>query len=326
MTNGKRVVLYGKTKSELYRKIANYSEEAETGRMFQLVADDWWADAEPELAVSSRGNYRAAYNRAREYFDGIPIASIEPKDISTFLKAAIREHLMADKTARTQLMIVNLIFRYAVEKGELKTNPAREVQVPKKLPKGGRTVASTEDIRIIKENLQEPMGLFAFVALYTGCRRNELLALEWSDIDMNRRTIRINKALFRDVDGKMRVKPPKTEKGNRLVPILDDLYAVLLEIEPKKGLLFPNGNGEYISTPAFQRRWKHYVEVTGITCVPHQLRHTFATNIVENGVPLDTVQTWMGHAQASTTTDMYTHEREAHQLEQIKKYTELKIK
>lgn len=129
----KQKFFYGKTKAEVLRKIANFTEEAKRGAYFQFVADEWWAQHEPTLARRTLTSYEPALNRAIEHFGNKPIQSITPPEISTFIKSFSKTH--ADKTTRTQLMIFNLIFKYAVEKGYVEINPVRDLEVPKDLPK-----------------------------------------------------------------------------------------------------------------------------------------------------------------------------------------------
>lgn len=307
MTNGKRVVLYGKTKSELLRKLADYEEKAENGLSFEAVADAWWEDAEPALAVTTRRAYRPAMRRAIQAMGEEYIKEISPQEINTFLKKIIKQNSMADKTARTQLMVVNLIMRYAVEEGYIESNPARDLSVPKGLSKERREIASEADIKLVKESYDAPFGDFAYWALYTGCRRGELIALTWDDVDIEKRTITISKSMFRDEDGKMKPKSTKTVSGNRIVPILDKLME---KLTPGKGYVFGNPDGTPYTDRQVMRGWERYQKATGVTCTPHQLRHAYATMLFEAGVSESDAQTLLGHAQISTTKDIYTHIRE----------------
>ena len=317
--NGKQKYFYGKTKAEVLRKIADWkTEEAErrkTGESFRKIADEWWEHARDELAAGTQRTYIPAFNRAQARFGALPIRSITPAEISAFLRSAIRENNMADKTARTQLMVCNLIFRYAVQAGAVDSNPARDLEVPRNLKKTRRDIASDDDIKRVKEGYDAPFGAFAYWALYTGLRRNELLALTWDDVDIPNRTIHVTKSCFRDNDGKVKAKAPKTASGVRDVPIPDRLAE---KITPGKGLVFPGEKG-YISHGVFKNLWKHYADATGVTCTPHQLRHAYATMLYEAGdkVSMEDAQYLLGHANLQTTADIYTHIRDV-KAEKIK--------
>lgn len=316
----KQKYFYGATKADVLRKIADWQaseeESAKRGRPFIDVADDWWEQAQGDLAVSTQRGYKPALNRAREHFKDRDIRSITPAEISMFLRREIKKNKMADKTARTQLMVVNLVFRYAVQCGDVDANPARDLEVPRNLKKDRRDIASDEDIKRVKAGFDAPFGAFAYWALYTGLRRNELLALTWADVDLKNRVIHVTKSCFRDSDGKVKAKAPKTQSGVRDVPIPDKLAE---KITPGKGLVFPGESG-YMTNGMWERHWKHYTEATGVTCTPHQLRHAYATMLYEAGdkVSLEDAQYLLGHANLQTTADIYTHIRDV-KTEKIKK-------
>lgn len=304
----KRKYFYGSTKNELMLKVAAYQANVEKGKLFGEVAAEWWGIAEPDLAVNSLKNYRPAYIRAERYFHSTPIRSMKPMHVSQFLKWFADDKKAAEKTVKTQLLVVSLIFKYALTCGYVDSNPADGLPVPKGLSKVKREAASPEDVQRIKDHVGDPFGLFAFFALYTGMRRSEILALEWSDIDMRNNAIRISKSIYRDTDGVIKAKEPKTEAGVRVIPLLAGLKK---HLKPAKGLVFPNESGGYITEGSFTARWKRYAKEAGISCTPHEIRHAYATALVSSGaVPLYAVQNWMGHAQYSTTKDIYVTDRE----------------
>lgn len=307
ITGGKRKVVYGKTKAEVLRKIADYTENAERGKSFKEVAEEWWEEAEPGLAVTTRRGYRPAMARAVDALGDDFIRDLRPRDINAFMSQTVRQNHMADKTARTQLMVINLICRYAVQQGEADDNPARELVVPKGLKRERRDIASPEDIAKIKASYDLPFGDFAYWALYTGCRRGELLALTWEDVDIEQRTITISKSLYRAENGCMTLKKPKTHKGTRVLPLLDKL---LERIKPGTGPIFCREDGGYLTDRQAMRRWEKYQRLSGVGCTPHQLRHAYATMLFEGGVTESDAQELLGHAQVQTTKDIYTHIRE----------------
>lgn len=307
--NGRKVqkYFYGHSKQEVLRKVAAFREQQEKGRTFLAVAEDWWKEAEPELAVNTLRGYRPALARAKEHFGTSYIRAIRPSDYSAFLKKFVKDKNAADKTARTQLLVLNQICKYAVDNSDLETNPVRDLTVPKGLKKETRKMPSDDDIKRVKDSVGCTFGLFAYFVLYTGCRRGEALALTWDDIDMEKRTVSVTKSVYQKSNTPM-LKEPKTEAGKRPIPLLDRLYAVLV---PSTGLLFPDPKtGGLMKETHFQRLWEAYAEESGVTCTPHQLRHAFATMLFEAGVQEKDAQDILGHAQISTTHDIYTHIRE----------------
>ena len=123
------------------------------------------------------------------------ITEITPSDLSKYIREFSGKGY-ADKTVRTQLSVFNMIFKYAINFCGLETNPARDVQIPKGLSKKKVSMPSDEDIRKVKEGINLPFGLFPYMAMYTGMRKGELLALTSKDIDKD--YITVSKSLYHD--------------------------------------------------------------------------------------------------------------------------------
>ncbi len=96
------------------------------------------------------------------------------------------------------------------------------------------------------------------------------------------------------------IKDPKTEAGERVVPIPERLYNELINRDRKTETVLP-----YMSQGSFYNRWESWCDSIGIKTTPHALRHGYATMIVEAGIDPTIAQKYLGHAQLSTTTDIY---------------------
>ncbi len=307
LKNGKYKDFYGHTKAEVMRKVLEHQETEEKGRLFSDVAADWWEEHSEKIAYTTMRGYKAAFDRTKEYFADRRINTILPTEISRHIRLLAKNR--ADKTVRTQLMVYNLIFTYAVQEGDVLHNPARDLTVPGDLRKRKVTMPSAEDIAKIKASAEHPFGLFALMALYTGMRRGELFALRWEDIDREEGIIHVTKSLYHE-HNRPKLKPPKTVTSVGDVPILDALKKHLPDT--KKGVVFAE-NGEYMRKTYFDRQWAIYAKNVGISCTPHQLRHAYATMLFEAGIPPEEAQILLRHAQMSTTMDIYTDIRETKQ-------------
>lgn len=303
----KQKFFYGKTKKEVLEKIAAYQEASEKGDLFETVADEWWEEAEKSLAYNTTKPYKPAIQRAKAHFGDTYIRQIKPADISRFLRDFIRKTNAADKTARTQLMVINLICKYGVENGYIDINPARDVSVPKDLPKQKRLMPSAEDIKRVKESTDCIFGMFAYWLIYTGCRRGELLALTWEDVDLGRNSISISKSVYQ-IGNTPKIKAPKTSSGYRTLPLMAKLRE---KITPGKGLIFTDKDGKLLTESKYQDLWEAYQKASGVSCTAHQLRHAYATMLFENNIDPKDAQELLGHAQLSTTMDIYTEIRES---------------
>lgn len=296
---------YGRTKKEVLQKIRDFQEDQERGPLFETVADEWWDMHEPTLAYNTTKPYRPAIRRAKERFGKTYIRQIKPTDVNRFLMDFVREQHAAQKTAKTQLMVINLICKYATANGYIPFNPARDISVPRGLSHETRDIASDLDIQRIKDSTNCTFGMFAYWILYTGLRRGELLALTWKDVDVKSRTIIVNKSVYH-INNTPMLKAPKSTAGTRTVPLMDKL---LEKIKPGRGLVFPGPSGGHIKEMEFKRLWYAYAKESGVTCSPHQIRHAYATMLYENDIEVKDAQQLLGHAYATTTQDIYTHIR-----------------
>lgn len=304
--NGKRTYFYGRTKADVLQKINAFQEKQNSGKTFKEVAEEWWKIHREELEENTIKSYTAPLRRAKEAFGDMPVQKITPQVADEYIHKFKRKGY-ARKTVANNFMVLNMILSFAVVKGYTQINPAREVKLPKGLKTHKRDIASDKDIKIVKQNYNTPFGDMAYWALYTGLRKAELIALRWEDIQDG--FIVISRSSYFK-NGHPYLKYPKSEKGKRKIPVLNALNE---KIKIGTGLVFKNPDGEMLTESQFRKRWEKYVKLTGITSTLHQLRHAYATMLFENEIDVLDAQLLLGHAQASTTQDIYTHIRNTRQ-------------
>lgn len=310
LNDGTVKYIYGKTKSEVIRKIAEIKEVRNRAPNFETVADEWFTAHELEVTYNAHKAYVKPLRIAVDAFRGSTIDSITSADIDAYIKR-ISAQGFAKKTVKIYLGCVSLIFNHAILKGYVKYNPCDVVSVSTKLKSSHRELPDEKNIQIIKDSVNLPFGLFAYLLLHTGCRRNEALALTYEDIDWDNHIIHIDKSIVW-TPNQPELKSTKTEAGTRIVPLLDSLADKL--DRKGRGIIFKQDDG-YISQIGFRRRWDKYAEQSGITCTPHQLRHLFATILYEAGIDEVLATEMMGHTSTKVTHDIYTHIR----MEKMKK-------
>ncbi|WP_312645348.1 tyrosine-type recombinase/integrase [Hydrogenoanaerobacterium sp.] len=302
--DGTRIPFRGRSESEVNRKILEYSGNVEKGRLFSVVAKEWKDEHFAGVEHNTIRGYEAAYNRSVKKFGSRRTKEITTKDISNYINEFAAEGY-AQKTVKNQLSVFHLIFKKAIKDGELDYNPADNVDIPKNLPKKKRAIPTEEEIEVVKNSVNCTFGLFAYFLLYTGCRRGEALALQYKDVDRDKKIISITKSVYH-VKNKPHIKQPKTDAGTRDIILIDKLLEVLPE--GKKGDYIFSKNGSVpLTDKECRRQWELYQRETGLTITPHQLRHAYATILFEAGVDEKDAQELLGHASIAMTKDVYTH-------------------
>lgn len=306
---GKRVHFYGHSQREVDRKIMEYTTAAERGRLFSVVADEWWGEIYDTVAPSTLKGYKAAYHAIVDEFGDQPIRAITPQQIRNYLKRLARTGLTT-KTLKTYLQIMRQICEHGVtcDNYDLDYNPCVRVSLPEGRASTRRLAASPEDEKKIRDN--PDVWLLPYLLLYTGLRRGEALALTWADIDLGAMVIHVTKSLDLS-SSRSAVKSPKSAAGVRDVPILAPLHPYLLHKGADTSPVFPDDDGDYLSAGHIKYKWSAYCAQLGITATAHQLRHSYATMLHDQGIDLKTAQYWLGHSTAAMTQDIYTHVRDS---------------
>ena len=220
---------------------------------------------------------------------------------------------ISNKSINSVMTFIQAVFSYGVEAGYFKNNPIGKI---KKLPQVKKPVRflNEKQMQVFLECAKNSRfyALFA-TAIYTGMRRGELLALEWSDIDFKKGKISVNKQYYKGIK-----QSTKTNKA-RYVDIPNNLLEILKEHKKNCNVLtkfvFHNYSGGTVH--AYYMEEKHFhpllKECNKILDEEnqienfrfHDLRHTYATYLLSNGVPVKYVQEQLGHSTAKMTLDVY---------------------
>lgn len=319
-----RRFFYGKTQQDVLRKVAAYREEEAAGVAWSDMISAWWDVHGPTLTINARRPYAAAVRRAMEAFPGRPARTVKPSDVAALLLRLTVQNHWGTHTAMLQRSVISQACRYAIAQGWLDRDPARDVDVPREARKTERrTMPADEDLGKIRAAVDtEPFGLFAYMALCTGCRRGEILGMRWEDVDLPGRVIAVQRSVCYDTAEPV-LKSPKSEAGVRFVPIVDDLAAVLEKRRRAAGFLFPDTDGGPLKKTHFEARWREYSIRLGLSCSPHQLRHAFATEWIERGVEVEEMRLVLGHRYSQTTEQWYQHVREQRQKAAARRFLSL---
>ena len=223
---------------------------------------------------------------------------------------------LSNKYISDLIIVLKNMTRYAA-KVHHRVNPIADVELPKKENRELDLYNKSEQNRL-KSALLTDMDITKLVimlALFTGVRIGELCGLKWSDIDLNTRTIRIERTIQRiRVSGKANrtelvVSTPKSHSSVRTIPLPDFLIHMLKAFKPSNTNAFiVTGNVKLPDPRTMQYRFKALLAKIGLRTLNfHSLRHLFATNCVELVFDIKTLSEILGHSSVEITLNRYVH-------------------
>lgn len=210
-------------------------------------------------------------------------------------------------TVHNTMTVLGSVLERAVEWSYTSANPAKGVRLPRK-PKRMVVIPSEAQIRALAENAPTYRDrAMILTAAYSGLRQGELLALEWDDLELDDSRVHVR----RSVDVDRTTKAPKTfrERSARLLkPGTKALRAWQAEAAPSR-LVFPNERGAIIHRSNWNRRvWTPARTAAGLPTIRfHDLRHTYVSMLLRDGVDPVRVARWAGHSTPRMTWDVYAH-------------------
>ena len=224
---------------------------------------------------------------------------------------------LSAKTVRNINQVISSAMDFAVAQKIITENPCKNVSLPKLEHKEMQTIPAEQLQTFLQEAKATGVYEIYYIELATGLRRGELLGLKWQDIDWKNGIIKVRRQLAR-VNGEIVEAPLKTQNSYRAVSISPQAIEVLREQKKKANdqYVFPSPSGGPISPDSVNNMLKRVLDRAGIPKVRfHDLRHTFATIALQNGVDIKTVSGMLGHFSAGFTLDTYAHVTTAAQKE-----------
>ena len=274
------------------------------------------------LVRPSAGTVRTYQTMLNLHINGVlgsvPVDKLDYRQITQWIRAMQKKGSSA-KTIRNNHALIFSAMETAVRLKYRPDNPCRGVQLPSGEKAEDETRFLTHaEFGLILECMGEQYKDFTAFLVMTGARFGEATAVTVADVDLMSKpaTLRINKAWKRDGSNGFYVGPTKTGAGKRTVSLNPQLVEMLIPLvasRPGTDLLFTSSKGTRISHSMFWRNfWMPAVETAqakGLKKDPrvHDLRHTHASWLIQDGVPLFTISRRLGHASTRTTEQVYGH-------------------
>jgi len=342
-SDGKRIrkQFYGKSQKEAEQKRDAYVDNINKGLgvgfdklSLGLFMKEWLFTVEKHnLKTSSFARYESIYRIHIENSDlfSIPVIDVKSIQIQKFYNSLI-ENGKKPPTVSAVNKLLKKFFNYCIKEDMLLKNPCKNVNLPVDFSAEDKEVEvfNKDEISTIRDEVYSTGKHFIFVlALMTGLRQGELLALNLTDIELDEGLINVNKSakhvIAIDNMGnrtyKREVMTTKSKASIRVVPFPLNLKPhIINHIENEKvkhtklglehdseGLLFTNEFGKPTDESNLRMTWNRFLKRLGIKYRNfHALRHTYCTLLAENGVSLKTASELMGH-DINMTARIYTH-------------------
>lgn len=337
-----RKYFYGDSATEAKRKRNEYVKSHPMGSPLDHANDtleqwcEWWYPLyNTGLAHRTQSNREIAKRQIMNFdmngcrFGSMQLASIKPSHIRTYMIS------LAGKDKSTISMhrsILKRMYNAALADGIVVTNPCIGVESPKaRKRKGHRLLEQWEQDLIVKAYPYHRAGLWAMIMMYAGLRREEMAALRWDDIDMDARTLTVQRASEMNSKGEM--KEAKTDAGFRTIPLVPPLYKALNAVPAHKryGYVCTNAKGGTLTITSYRQAWDSFMlvclralndlkpyhltqgwrrdkekELQPFSCTAHDLRYTYATILYDAGVDVQTAAVLLGHSDVTVTMRIYT--------------------
>lgn len=314
------------TKSECVEKLERLKEEC--GRTAEKLKPDMpfgeWIDfwyqyfSSPKLRPTTQATYEnRIYGHIIPSVGKIPLSKLTQNDLQQFyakLKRTGRKKDVetkgtgvSDRMVRSCHALCRSSLEKAVEEGLITRNPSIGCKLPPKKNGEMKVLTQNEIVRLLNQAYDEGYYEMFLLELTTGMRRGEILGLKWRDLNLETGELNIKRQLT--TKG---ISVPKTKSSIRTILLPPDMLELLREMKKtaKYDWIFPSPvkEGEPRNPTAITKRFRLMLERAHCKHVRfHDLRHTFATMALENGMDVKTLSAMIGHVSSETTLNIYSH-------------------
>lgn len=320
--NGKRKYrsFYGKTREEAEYKlmlacqIIN-EEYALTELTVTQLVSEWLHVMSSRIKESTAANYRMkAEKHIIPSFGNIQCSLLKAKDIYVFIEKKMKEGLSV-RYISDILVLLKSIFRYANREYRIR-NALENIVMPKRSKPEVTIFSKEQQVKLEKFISKQPSltTLGISLSMYMGIRIGELCALQWGDVDFEKRIITVSKTMQRiqvkneKAKTRLIITEPKSSNSVREIPIPDCLMDTLHEFINSDKIYVLSGAMKPVEPRTIQYRFAKILKNADLPSVHyHSLRHLFATNCIALGFDVKTLSEILGHSSVEVTLNRYVH-------------------
>ena len=331
----KKSLVFAKKKAlemQLNAKYPSATKKATKKILFCKFLDVWLNNKQKSIRQSSYLSYTNNLNVLKRFFEsnGLFLGEVCHFDINNFLESRKK---CGDKkvTIVRYCILLNNIFNFAIKQNLLFYNPMARVEIPKTENFEAKFLDKTQLRRILQIlDIDDPFSIKAPITLLVayGLRRSEVVGLRWSAIDFKNKQILINHSV-------VEVRAPgspalvisdnlKTQSSHRCLPLLPKIETMLLNLKAQINAnkkfwgkqyctrfldyVCVTKKGKLVRPSTLTKKFKLFLQANKLPCIRlHDLRHSCASLLVNNGVDIKNIQSWLGHASFATTANIYSH-------------------
>ena len=323
-----------KAESELARLRAEFEPPKEVGDLSSdmLFADyllEWLEIAKGRLAHATYGAYQGLLKSTIvPYFrkKKLTLRELEARHLQMFYSEMLRR--VTPNTVIHYHAVIHSALKYAVKTDMLIQNVADKVDRPRKNSFQPVFLSADEMQKMFEALRGTKLELPVLVAAFYGLRRSEALGLKWDAIDFERNTITIKHIVTNaKIDGKCEIvcaDRAKTKSSLRSLPLVSNIREKLLALREQQkenrrvcgncyskkydGYVFVDAMGNIFNPRSVTANFSKLLEQNGLRHIRfHDLRHSCASLLLANDVPLKQIQEWLGHSDIGTTANIYSH-------------------
>ena len=282
--------------------------------VFSKVAEDWLESKKTNIRETTWAVYECHVRRHLSAFNQLKINRITTADIEKLING-FQVQAVNILTIRKTLTVLGQILKYAVRHRYLAYNPFLDAERPRRrqdsdIEETKIRILNPDEIGRLLDAIEKPKyKMFVQLAIMSGARQGELFGLKWSDIDWQSNQIHVQRTFnnFRWYKPKSKASDRKIDLGPSTMTALKRWRMACLPNE--LNLVFSTSSGLPISRANFMKQvFDPALEETGIGHIRfHDLRHTFASLLIEQGENIKYIQTQLGHSSPKMTLEIYAH-------------------
>lgn len=332
LINGKRKYVYGRTRGEVKEKLEALQNDVYNNIYIdenEMTVGEWMDTWYECYTVKAKASTRSRYEQDIRLHIKPELGHIRLQDLTCktgqkFMTRCKEVKGLSEKSLKNIYLVANKALTRAQKDGLIKANPFADVEIPayEEPKKKMRPLMDNEVPEFLHLINGHPFEEFYYVAMFTGMRESELIGLTWDCVDLDKGTIHLYRQ-FKALRGKSKTYTFTTlkNKQERSFSIPPSVVRALKKVKTRQAewklhygtlyhneenFVFTNEFGHHLATRTVFNRFKAIMKKMGLPEVRlHDLRHTYATLAIQNGVDYKTISNNLGHATVAFTMDVY---------------------